>query len=703
MKYIINFKNKDNQSCRVEISKTMAGNNISLEPALHPFVTNEVSDEDVLLPIRTSSAKISFIASFSVISTFISNTADAQNWRVRLYIGNDVMWCGYLVNQTYSQDYMTLTTEFTINAVDDLSFLRSVHLLTPDNNATISTSSHTYTFDNTFSIVPIKKYLSECFAHVDYDDDHYVSFEMGGSTFLISSDTLQNISVCRRNFMEPYEDENNATKFDAITCYEFLEIFCTTFCFQLRQIGTTFFFCRNVNGREYSDPISIYELDGGTTLSGGNTPYAATYTPTGTSHSQTLVQLPSRVVVRAKLNSNDDDFPHIEDNGYMANETVTDRYGSSQWALRYMKNSDTHAQKIWKWNNNAWQLYDGIPSYSLVLSDFLNNNVYSGAVLLSEDYWHGPSEDPGSAEEGETKKNYEFHQRLYISSGVTYHIRNNTEPAFIMKSQTPILFHNGGLNFKVKGHFNGHAPFVNGNSGFGPFVDPYMVIELVLRVGSKWWNGTYWVNTETYFTVNFDTQVNYSFADIISNKTLAMDFIANNYVAPIDSTMFGFVELKIIHAYMHTGQSTPLGVTYLEDIELSYCPETNSLHEVDKMPSEYRYIADIDNNGEDELTVDLQLHTNRDNQSSYGLLINNGMPIGLISNQRLESKIKDFYYTQYSQLRTYLSLDVKHQYHGNEESYLSDLSGSYIPLAYSEIDWRDLSSKILFVKALPSA
>ena len=162
MLYTGQFEDNNNVTCRVEIitdgdsaSTTVIGEN-GLYFGGDP-VTIETNIEDTFQHIILKSATINLVTrNYVGDSLFAENPRDIQ---IRIYKADECIFCGYAEPNTFSQPYIKLIDEFSINCIDALSTLQFY------NYKATKVGSYE-TNKNTASNVSFKDILSSIFTEI---------------------------------------------------------------------------------------------------------------------------------------------------------------------------------------------------------------------------------------------------------------------------------------------------------------------------------------------------------------------------------------------------------------------------------------------------------------------------------------------------------------------------------------------------------
>jgi len=115
--YTVPFKNINNKDCLITIGST---GSIELTAGGDP-IKIDIDQSDLLAPIRSSTATIAVYGSDYLQDLYTSNS---QGVPVTLYIDGAVKWLGYLLPDTFSQDFSSPEFIYEMEAVAAISTLK---------------------------------------------------------------------------------------------------------------------------------------------------------------------------------------------------------------------------------------------------------------------------------------------------------------------------------------------------------------------------------------------------------------------------------------------------------------------------------------------------------------------------------------------------------------------------------------------------
>lgn len=123
VKYTVPFKTLSGKDSVVTLEERgYAGSVIELTAGGTPFTIN-TDQSDLLTPIRSSTATLSVVGSDYLQDLY---TNDPQGIRVKCEVDGEVKWLGYLLPDTFSQDFTHPEFEYEMECVDALSTLKHV-------------------------------------------------------------------------------------------------------------------------------------------------------------------------------------------------------------------------------------------------------------------------------------------------------------------------------------------------------------------------------------------------------------------------------------------------------------------------------------------------------------------------------------------------------------------------------------------------
>ena len=126
--YTVPFATLDNVPCVVEIEKEgYTGESTELTAGATPFTIDIDSEEFLYVPTRFSTAKLQIVGSDYLQSMF--STA-YREYRVTLRKDDQIVWCGFIKPELYTQDYTSETFILEIECMSAMSVLEFIDYTT---------------------------------------------------------------------------------------------------------------------------------------------------------------------------------------------------------------------------------------------------------------------------------------------------------------------------------------------------------------------------------------------------------------------------------------------------------------------------------------------------------------------------------------------------------------------------------------------
>lgn len=438
--------------------------------AADPFETDEDSDTDMFLPVRTQVGTISMVA------------MDASSWRSFIPVNatdkpvtltdsqGTVVWQGYLQPDTYGTTFPATYEDVELPVIDILGTLESfdVDITGPSE------------------MVSIGQLLA------------YIFGKLTGLTVSVAFHTASVSSfpgwlqylVTWRNFLSEDGDELRSR----FTCLGLLQELCKFFGWSCRSMGQTVYFT-SITDDHCNTRTITYTLAQLATASGGTGAAMQWLTLTNgmfatNAHSEEFVAGIKKATVNSELNAYD----------ILSEVPEKELYTNVKWntpTLVYRKKART--SKTYK----AWMLASqGISGYEdsgVVLSTYAehtdgsdaNNQCFGRLVIFDEDA------------EDEEKTKYSWTVAIECFHGVAYGNRVSSTPLFQIETKASHIISNGVL------YLNSTQCDLDDIGQFAEQRD-YTYATCTLRIGTdasgyKYWNGSSWVSTATTFELHFGT------------------------------------------------------------------------------------------------------------------------------------------------------------------------------------------------------
>jgi hypothetical protein len=238
-------------------------------------------------------------------------------------------------------------------------------------------------------------------------------------------------------------------------------------------------------------------------------------------------------------------------------------------------------------------------------------SLYVGAYYLEQDMF--------AVEDYAKKKNWNYTETIKINlqdyggNYPTYEEARNL-PILVMKSRNVANYTSGAfvLSAQTRSRAFEEIGWESDGNGKG-------TMEVRFRIGNKYWDGSTWVNSPTWFVVEMgneeDPNSTTGNGKIISTKTLDMPYNgADGYVMPINESLSGEIEVTI-HSVRNDGG---YAVLLLDNLKVDYFGVDNEEQKSDD--SENRYARETGKSYNSEEEISLAMATNNNNKAGYGIL-----------------------------------------------------------------------------------
>ena len=521
MGYQIPFKSFKNTAYVLEIN----GGGTVLDGAVDTFVTEEDADTDFFKPVRTQSGTFRYLGSGSgdraVWLAMIPT--NALSIPVKLKVGSDVKWQGYIQPSVYHNDYPAngglMEHEFAVQC--PLSVLDTV-----DVDSTITDSNAVIFFGKL-----LKDYI---FAAVTSRGTTINYIYLQGNA--AGTRARLNTRVMWANFIET--DSNGATK-SKYTYGVLLEEICKLFGYTCRMHGTSVYFTMPVT-KTGDNPVGFTRY---TLTSIGSEAGTGAYQDRGSFEivdykfcdTEDLEQVHpgyKRAIVRSDINeiSNFVEIPYGE---------IHDQYNvgvpNNSIIVRALDQGDENIYYLIKepnTNGGTLTYENDAVSMSLYSAKFDGDALTKNKYCRFLTYDSSDVGDPGTQEVPESKKAYGWTDCVELFHGTEYTGGDSTT-MFTITSKQIFVVCDGYLYISWKMR----------DTDAGQYKHMYNIFPTVtaqIRVGSKYWNGSAWTTTASTFTMLLDSDGPRTTRSSINDPQY------NGYGIPVTDTMRGIIEFKII-------------------------------------------------------------------------------------------------------------------------------------------------------------
>lgn len=640
IRWQVKFKTLNEKDALIDIyEENWSGGITQLEPAVNPITTEEDSDDDYLKPVRTQTGYLRVVDNGDLDGLM---PEDNSQHYIELRIDNALSWCGYMQADTFSEDWdiTPLITEFPL--ISPLGMLEGVYLDQAKE----------------MSLVKLAELLLECIeaTGVDYTRIYFPREVWYSATE--SAKTPFDVAISRQTFFSDNgSDERDAVdwqRYDAETCFSFLEEFCKFWGWTLYERCKFLYFIGKSN--EYYE-TTIGDLKAivwnanpsFVRIPSKEIAFSSLFLD-GADNKKEIRQGVNKVKITSKINAVGTVVPSI-DEGYMSvihNGTDNSHvYGKEYKRIIAYESLDLNVSML------VYGYSENLGAYISQDYNYANMSAGIGAMYVKRDIY--------SLDESENKRNYNYKSGIWIINR-PYKTSNSPEPPPLLLARTmPILLmrssnaakYSSGA-FVISAQVYGYNMAVGGSlyedNGAGE-------LEIKFRIGDKYWNGSAWGSNETWFTIQLGSENDNSVpGKILSTKTLDQPYNgADGYVMPINEDLSGVVELTI-HATTF-GKISDLVYRnqqlYLDNLKVDYYKDDN-ISEIRKSSNQDNvYVSILKRSTSEEKEIELKIASNNNNPAAYNTLSGAGRDVGplyfvekgvsMLAEERLLGILKQVY------------------------------------------------------------
>ena len=675
IRWQIRFKTLNDSNGRIDIyDEGWTGGITDLEPAANPFTTEEDSDDDYLKPVRTQTGYLRVVDNGDLQGLMPSD--NSQHY-VELYINDYLEWCGYMQADTFSEDWDVTPLVIEYPLISPLGLLDGVYL---DQ-------------EKGMGVVMLAELFLECIdaTSVDFDEIYFPR-----EVWYSENESVKapfSVGLSRQTFFKDNgSDERDAAdwqRYDAATCLSFLEEFCKFWGWTLHERKKNLYLIGQSEDYYVTTVENIRKIVyGGIFISNRSKMEKIdlfSLSLDGNDNKKEILQGVNKVKITAKVDAVGTVVPSIDENftDILYNRTII-MYGLDGNISRYKK---VIAYKLGDLNVSMYAYLRNDSTGGWMQGEYTYNNVNNGvgAMYVKRDIY-SPKDLSG-------KRNYNY------KSGIWVVVASKYRPTLAQARNMPIL-KVGSLNaakyrtgaFVISATVYGYDRIGDNlieTNGVGP-------IEIKFRVGDKYWNGSGWSTTETWFNIQIGSEDGSSIpGKILSTKTLDMPYNgADGYVMPINEELSGIAELEM-HAIVYESYSEKRNAElYIDDLKVEYYKDDNivngNLGKSDK--NENVYVSLLERRASGEKELELRIASNNNNQAAYNTLSGAGRDIGLLyfvqegSSMFAEQHLLNMLKQVYGRITEKLKVTVER----------SDLT-PMMRLVRDEKEYRILSEKIEWV------
>lgn len=604
VKWKVNFKTINDRDAEVLIYEDgWTGDVTDIEPAENPITTEEDNNDEFMTPVRTWTGYLRVIDNGDLEGLM---PTDNQQHYVELLIDNVLKWCGYMQADTFSEDWdiAPLTVEFPL--ISPIGVLDSVYL------------------DQTkeMGVVTLASLIVECIdaTGVDYEKIYLpkeVTASEASSDYMIPLTAL----ISRYNFFSQNNsvnrDDPEYQRYDADTCMSFLKEFCKFWGWTMREREKNLYFISTVDVEYLMISVkqlrtiaegesSVMDMSGNDILSRSSLNIEMIELA-GDNHKQDMLQGYNKFIIRAKINAVSDAVPSVDYNDM--NLEFTETYGHiiTGSSVRYYERIMAYTPLGDNIETYIYQ-YEGIADRIWKKVEYTPMNVDNsvGATFVKRDYYN--------SNDLEKKRNYNYTECLRISlvQDVVSPKPEKAKDMIIlrMRGEGMAKYSEGAfvISASTSSHKSTGGEEKEGN-GRGP-------MEIMFRVGTKYWDGEKWGDSPSWFIINMGNEegTDQGTGQILSTKTLDMPYNgADGYLMIIDQDLSGEVELSI-HAIVNDNLYDTL---YLSSLKVEYYKDDNV---VENDRDDNKYGGQVNVNYSNIMETELSMSSNNRNKAAYSIL-----------------------------------------------------------------------------------
>lgn len=658
---------------------------VELDGAPSPFEFSLSNDDDPMLPIRTSTAKISFVDDIDLVELL---PADGFEWRVVLMNADDntAVFTGYLTGEVFTQPFVEGPNIVTVNAVS---------ATVPALASTMDIVGRSYLRIGEVIAMAVRlcDNISEVYIPAMYFVDNSVSYAHYTDLLRLRFSAWRYMSLAS-------DPQITGEDYDCRTYSDALTDICQLFGWSLVDVGGsalhfvapgyTGAYLRLALADLENDSIftprlvyptttpseALTPIDAGDTLEVRQGYRAVVITPEVEESATQIADIKSQVKswaytresVEIKTISNAGDFSSQWHNAVVGKKVATLVKGSV--TLPRYRCIDAHlegAQVVGTWE----EVTDGsVDSDKDVAAQYIEIDSCAPADVTLTD--------------GEIKKReWSFQQAIRVREyallkGVvgagTYAADLPTDYPLIKMTGSAGLLTGGALviNFDMRavvadGFYIPADGYISGGSISGDYygytADIYgaywgksKVVSLSLRVGEWWWDGSSWRLTASRFSIPISSAAG-EWHSVVTNKTVDMPYSggAGHYIA-IPAEVQGDIELCVyprLSAFEEFADPgvNPSGYYAIADIRglsVTYAPQLNYADMGNEAAPYYR---DFKRSFPNERELSLPLHSRISSAAQTSLIFKESPnPLDTLVRGGVEQKPEQFLLDDYQRL-----------------------------------------------------
>ncbi|MCI1681449.1 MAG: hypothetical protein LKI39_02710 [Bacteroides sp.] len=621
----------------IEIEKeNYAGESAELTPADTPFSVDIDDEEFVYTPLRFSTATIRIAGSDYLQSLF---STSYREYRVTLKRSGEIVWCGFIKPELYTQDYVYKTFVLEIECISAMSVLEFIDY---------KKAGEGMDFVNLWDL--LKKCISE--SNGQYNGVYIPHvYAIDEASYNANSNPIEGMSISEQDFFD--EDDK------AMTLKEVLENLCKFFnwtCVDWR--GDLYFVDIDHTGDYHYYDITLTTK----TNVSQNEKNVQQVGFSGSDHTLDILPGYNKVTVKDSNYSVGEVFPQED------TDKLTRLGDKITYAREYVVDNKVSRKiyflpgvyKMYHYENGTVQ--NEVSEETIKNMSLDDVELLLGAIPIKRCNYEMENIG-GTWQPNITSYSYEDLIQLRITkypavkpvepaSRYDYDLKD-TKPLLTFAANLPSTVYKDGA-FAIQGSVQMVKAMSSNISDYTPIDEmysfgdelpsisaPYFVCEL--SVGNKYWNGTQFTDIYSTFNVlltdgkdeTFSSPVSGGFLNIKSTKTLAMPYDGlEGYVIPIGETLIGQLRfiIKGFKAYMLNGSMN----CFLKDLKCVY-QKVDGYGEDDNTDRTYENVVNEDyiNEADD---IEFKVTSYNDDGACYSKVIMNNEYLSTIWNKLTETE-----------------------------------------------------------------
>lgn len=624
-----------------------SGDPIILEPAVNPFYVS-VKQSELITPVVSDSGYLRIIDNDNPSAHIDElHPSGAMDRPVEFYWDNTLQWRGYISPETYMVPWEPAPREVEFPLVGVLDVLDSVNIT-----------------DNGNGLQTIAKFLDEILTATGMSFSYVIMPRQMIQIGPYNDVPELRIKLSRYNFLSlndsTSQDDPEWTEMVGVTWKKVLEDICQYFGWTASAQGAYFVLTTpRTDITDYYQFLRFY-LSSVDIHYQADIPYTAITRDTvtnldwdGVNHRRSLTNGKKKITVRTNTPAPEGHISEILFNG----EVEFD--GEREYSYNLTPSGSTYKAEIHSFLKvlgidkehvtlHKYQVTDigqSDEDYHEVTWDYptdMLDMACPSAFIVRGFCWGWKSSDDGhgTTTDGQTEapsqKMFINALRLGRNKDNTYYVFQEIVPLVTITSRTACAYPSGSalcINANVQTSFVNTelrvATLICDTSGASMWGANNRTLKCSLKIGTKWYDGTTWV--ESVSPVTFDIKCDTSSAanavgKVGNSVTMEMPYSgANGFIIPIDQYLEGKMELTFFTYYTgsqsvnHTGPAA----VYINELTITH-------YSGDEKNNELKLSRLTGKTYQDNMDLTLNLSSSKDHRISQSLLWFEGLPVGTV-------------------------------------------------------------------------